>query len=148
MIKSVTIVAQQLEESKPVETETIAMKKMSVKDVETDKKIELPKPKNDKLSAPKLTMKETAKSADGKTEIAPSVAIFDRETAGAIFPKPSASSAESTNSTAKGSSKSKNITYAIDSSIVSLDFAGAKRLNIEIEMSVDTSADAQKSGFE
>merc|ERR1712176_1383905 len=148
MYNCVTNVVKRLEANETVETDTIAMKKIDVKDVSKDAAITLPQPisdKDKKVKAPTLTMKETPE-ADGNT-VAPTVAVFDKKTAEAIFPKPSASS-EDTATSEKESSQPKNITYSIDSSIVSLEFAGTSKLDIEIEMSVDTSADTDRSGFE
>merc|ERR1712157_265620 len=99
MVKSVTIVATRLKDNKPVETETIAMQKMET--VKEDEKIPLPKPGKAK-SAPSLTMKKKATNDKG-AEVAPTVSVFDLATAAAIFPKPSASSSETANSTESGS---------------------------------------------
>ena len=121
MRDSVVEVTSQLPDSTPVETETIAMQKYSLAEVqEKDEPIELPKPKKDTLSAPKLKMNK-ASDADGKA-IAPTVAVFDIATAQAIFPKPSASADDAASSdTEDTGTKSQNVTYSIDSSIVSLE---------------------------
>ena len=114
----VTTLAKQLANSKPVETDSIGMQKFSLDDIKSETALTLPKPKNDTVAAPKLKMKDTA-NAKGNA-IAPTVAVFDKKTAAAIFPMPGTSSDEDANSDG-GSTKSKNITYAIDSSIVSLE---------------------------
>ena len=117
MVNTVNIIAKNLDGEKAVETETIAMQKFSK--IEVAAPVELPKPKNDAKSPPKLKMRKAA-LVENK-EVAPSVAVFDKETAKAIFPKPTASSSSNSNSTETTGSKTLKVNYTIDSSIVSLE---------------------------
>lgn len=118
MVNTVNIIAKNLKGNDPVQTDTIAMQKISSSSIQTDEPIELPKPKNGTKSPPKLKLRETPSDSQGN-KVAPSVAVFDKETAKAIFPKPTASS-NSNNSDSTGS-KTLKVNYTIDSSIVSLE---------------------------
>jgi len=120
MVNCLTTVASLLAVDEPVVTGGVAMVNLNTID---ESAVTLPAPLN--TAAPVLKMNSVPENA-------PSVAVFDKTTATAMFPTPSSS--ESTKNTVSSTSN-------IDSNVVSLDFQGATELDFDIAISVNTSAD-------
>ena len=83
----VTNVAKNLVPGAPSLSDDISMLKFGTVP-EDGESVDLPKPANDATTAPKLKMKTIPKDKNGNN-VPPSVAVFNKKTAAAIFPKPS-----------------------------------------------------------
>ena len=106
MVSCMTTVASMLKENVEVKSDSIAMKKFSA--MTTGEIVDLPAPSGETVTAPTLKMKKASKNP-------PSVAVFTKKTAAAIFPAPVAIKPDTS-----GVKNAASINITVDSSIVSL----------------------------